>query len=159
MPEKHVCREKPGSSRICSKCLKVIDVVAACYYYLILNYCVSLAIGPPCQSEKVRLNVGGQIFETSTGTLRRDESSLLACMVSKNLALKPEPDGSYFIDRDPSHFRYILNYLRDLKVTTNVAPSSCYFRPNCFEKDTIYCFPGTNEVTKQTVEIHNSSSR
>jgi hypothetical protein len=25
----------------------------------------------------------------------------------------PEADGSYFIDRDGTHFRYILNYLRD----------------------------------------------
>ena len=25
---------------------------------------------------------------------------------------KPDKDGTYFIDRDRTHFRYILNYLR-----------------------------------------------
>lgn len=29
------------------------------------------------------------------------------------MPVQPEPDGSYFIDRDGTHFRYILNYLRD----------------------------------------------
>ncbi|CAO3633591.1 unnamed protein product [Mucor hiemalis] len=68
------------------------------------------------QSEKVRLNVGGNMFETSLSTLRRDTNSLLATMFSGRHPILAESDGSYFIDRDPSHFRLILNYLRDLRV-------------------------------------------
>ena len=38
---------------------------------------------------------------------------MLAVMFSGRHQLKRESDGSYFIDRDGTHFRYILNYLRD----------------------------------------------
>ena len=33
-------------------------------------------------------------------------------MFSRRYDAKPSEDGSYFIDRDGTHFRYILNYLR-----------------------------------------------
>jgi len=38
--------------------------------------------------------------------------SMLQAMFSGRFDTKPGEDGSYFIDRDGTHFRYILNYLR-----------------------------------------------
>ena len=38
--------------------------------------------------------------------------SMLHAMFSERFDTKPSEDGSYFIDRDGTHFRYILNYLR-----------------------------------------------
>ena len=38
--------------------------------------------------------------------------SMLHAMFSGRFDPKPSGDGSYFIDRDGTHFRYILNYLR-----------------------------------------------
>ena len=38
--------------------------------------------------------------------------SMLHAMFSGRFDPKPSEDGSYFIDRDGTHFRYILNYLR-----------------------------------------------
>ena len=38
--------------------------------------------------------------------------SMLHAMFSGRFDSKPAEDGSYFIDRDGTHFRYILNYLR-----------------------------------------------
>ena len=38
--------------------------------------------------------------------------SMLHAMFSGRFDTKPSEDGSYFIDRDGTHFRYILNYLR-----------------------------------------------
>ena len=38
--------------------------------------------------------------------------STLHAMISGRFDTKPGEDGSYFIDRDGTHFRYILNYLR-----------------------------------------------
>ena len=49
------------------------------------------------------------MFMTTVETLARDPDSILATVVANN---QSEPDGSYFFDRDPTHFRYILNYLR-----------------------------------------------
>ena len=37
---------------------------------------------------------------------------MLHAMFSGGFDTKPSEDGSYFIDRDGTHFRYILNYLR-----------------------------------------------
>lgn len=38
--------------------------------------------------------------------------------------LKTEGDGSYFIDRDGTHFRHVLNYLRDGCVKEGTLPQS-----------------------------------
>ena len=62
----------------------------------------------------VRLSVGGVHFETSIATLTRGEpDSMLAAMFSGRHNVTKDEDGRYFIDRDGTHFRYILNYLRD----------------------------------------------
>ena len=60
----------------------------------------------------IKLNVGGQHFTTSLQTLTKDTGSMLHAMFSGRFDTKPAEDGSYFIDRDGTHFRYILNYLR-----------------------------------------------
>ena len=64
-------------------------------------------------SSTVKLNVGGQYFVTSVQTLRKDPNSMLAAMFSGKFDTKISEDGSFFIDRDGTHFRFILNYLRD----------------------------------------------
>ena len=61
----------------------------------------------------VRLNVGGTRFETTLATLL-STPSMLSIMFSGRYQLITSPvDQSIFIDRDGTHFRYILNYLRD----------------------------------------------
>ena len=60
----------------------------------------------------IKLNVGGQHFTTSLQTVTKDPGSMLHAMFSGRFDSKPAEDGSYFIDRDGTHFRYILNYLR-----------------------------------------------
>ena len=75
------------------------------------------------QESRVRLDIGGHTFTTSTQTLRRDTDSMLAAMFSGRHPLKQESDGSYFIDRDGTHFRYILNFLRDGTVDEGTLPS------------------------------------
>ena len=60
----------------------------------------------------IKVNVGGQYFTTSLQTLTKDKGSMLHAMFSGRFDTKPGEDGSYFIDRDGTHFRYILNYLR-----------------------------------------------
>ena len=61
----------------------------------------------------VNLNVGSQLFSTSVQTLRKDPNSMLAAMFSRKFEMKPSEDRSFFIDRDKTYFRYILNYLRN----------------------------------------------
>ena len=61
-------------------------------------------------SDIITLNVGGTKFTTSRSTLT-SRPSFLANMFSGRHNL-PTTDGCYFIDRDPAHFRNLLNYLR-----------------------------------------------
>ncbi|XP_078350460.1 BTB/POZ domain-containing adapter for CUL3-mediated RhoA degradation protein 3-like [Oculina patagonica] len=63
-------------------------------------------------SSTVKLNVGGHHFTTSVQTLTKDPNSMLAAMFSGKFEMRPSEDGSFFIDRDGTHFRFILNYLR-----------------------------------------------
>ena len=64
-------------------------------------------------ASKVELNVGGVRYTTSLSTLTKEEGSMLQVMFSGKHALAPDKDGSYFIDRDGTHFRHVLNFLRD----------------------------------------------
>lgn len=86
---------------------------------------------PPSHTESsvVTLNVGGTLFTTTIQTLLRDPHSMLGRMFSQlitpregegedglrrqRIGLTKDAAGNYFIDRDSSHFRYILNFLRD----------------------------------------------
>ena len=61
----------------------------------------------------VKLNVGGQYFTTSRQTLTRDPNSMLAAMFSGRHKQETTGDGSFFIDRDGTHFRFLVNYLRN----------------------------------------------
>ena len=42
---------------------------------------------------------------------------MLGVMFSEKFDMKPAEDGAFFIDRDGTHFRFILNYLRNGKLT------------------------------------------
>eukprot|EP00276_Gloeochaete_wittrockiana_P009449 CAMPEP_0184663258 /NCGR_PEP_ID=MMETSP0308-20130426/47297_1 /TAXON_ID=38269 /ORGANISM="Gloeochaete witrockiana, Strain SAG 46.84" /LENGTH=220 /DNA_ID=CAMNT_0027105863 /DNA_START=113 /DNA_END=772 /DNA_ORIENTATION=- len=72
----------------------------------------------------IGLNVGGSVFLTSLATL--SQSNFLGSMFSGRFSpesLEKDRDGNYFIDRDGTHFRYVLNFLRDGVVTLPSLPS------------------------------------
>ena len=68
-------------------------------------------------SPTMKLNIGGHYFTTTRQTLTKDPNSMLAAMFSGKSDMKPAEDGAFFIDRDGTHFRFILNYLRTGKLT------------------------------------------
>lgn len=63
----------------------------------------------------VKLNVGGNKFETTLTTLTRYPDSMLGTMFSgrEGINVKACDDGYVFIDRDGSYFGFVLNFLRD----------------------------------------------
>jgi len=63
------------------------------------------------KDQLILLNVGGKYFTTYHKTLT-NYPSLLKAMFSGRIELYPLEDGSYFIDRDPDLFSYVLSYLR-----------------------------------------------
>ena len=62
--------------------------------------------------QKITLDIGGYKCSTSLQTLRAEPESMLGTMFSGRHPITKQNDGSVFIDRDGTHFRIILNYLR-----------------------------------------------
>ncbi|CAK9299925.1 unnamed protein product [Gordionus sp. m RMFG-2023] len=69
-------------------------------------------------SQWVRLNVGGTLFITTKTTLSKHMDSFLYRLIKEDPNLSTDKDemGSYLIDRDPTYFAPILNYLRHGKM-------------------------------------------
>ncbi|XP_061837160.1 BTB/POZ domain-containing protein KCTD2 isoform X1 [Nerophis lumbriciformis] len=69
-------------------------------------------------SRWVRLNVGGTYFVTTKQTLCREPKSFLfrLCQDDPDLDSDKDQTGAYLIDRDPTYFGPILNYLRHGKL-------------------------------------------
>eukprot|EP01090_Pellita_catalonica_P004770 TRINITY_DN14565_c0_g1_i1.p1 TRINITY_DN14565_c0_g1~~TRINITY_DN14565_c0_g1_i1.p1 ORF type:complete len:149 (-),score=26.25 TRINITY_DN14565_c0_g1_i1:25-471(-) len=61
------------------------------------------------KGEVLQLNVGGQTFLTTKETLVNDKSTNLYKLVMDEPRMYKD---ALFIDRDPTHFRHILNFLR-----------------------------------------------
>ena len=70
------------------------------------------------KSNRITINVGGSLYETTLNTLSADQSSMLSAMFSGrfNIEKDKDKDNSIFIDRDPTHFRqFVFAYLRNWK--------------------------------------------
>ncbi|XP_078681685.1 uncharacterized protein LOC144916433, partial [Branchiostoma floridae x Branchiostoma belcheri] len=63
-------------------------------------------------SEVVTLDVGGHIYRTTMTTLTRYPDSMLGAMFGGDLETLRDDQGRYFIDRDGTLFRHVLNFLR-----------------------------------------------
>jgi hypothetical protein len=61
-------------------------------------------------SDRVKFNIGGQIFETARSTLLKYPDSVLA----KHIAppWQPDAEGIYFFDRDPNVFGAVVGFYR-----------------------------------------------
>lgn len=72
-------------------------------------------------SKWIRLNVGGKHFVTTSTTLSKYPKSFLYRLCQKDPDLDSDKDetGAYLIDRDPTYFEPVLNYLRHGKLVIN----------------------------------------
>ncbi|EGG13464.1 hypothetical protein DFA_11225 [Cavenderia fasciculata] len=71
-------------------------------------------ISSPQQGEWVKLNVGGQIIQTTLTTLRKDKDSMLYLMFHPQHGWNHcrDEQGAILVDADPRYFLVILNFLR-----------------------------------------------
>ena len=115
-------------------------------------------------SSIVKLNVGGQHFTTSVQTLKKDPNSMLATLFSGKFEMKPSEDGSFFIDRDGTYFRFILNYLRSGEL---ILPDSATFLKELETEAKFYHLRGIldelqskeRKVFEETVILRNEGHR
>ncbi|CAL2033833.1 unnamed protein product [Caenorhabditis brenneri] len=60
----------------------------------------------------VKLNIGGTVFQTTKSTLTKFDG-MFKVMMETDIPVIKDKTGAIFIDRDPYHFRLILNFMRD----------------------------------------------
>ncbi len=105
-------------------------------------------------SSKINLDVGGHLFKTSVQTLTKDPNSMLAAMFSGRFEMKPSVDGSFFIDRDGTYFRFILNYLRTGKLTL---PEGATFLKELEEEAEFYQIQGIIDELSSSEPVFQAS--
>jgi len=62
--------------------------------------------------DPIILNVGDTLFSTTLATLRSKNGTFFAKMFLNESTATCSPDGTFFIDRNPETFEYILEYIR-----------------------------------------------
>ncbi|XP_038623050.1 SH3KBP1-binding protein 1 [Tachyglossus aculeatus] len=80
------------------------------------------ARGPP--GEVIHLNVGGKRFSTSRQTLTWIPDSFFSSLLSGRISTLKDETGAIFIDRDPTVFAPILNFLRTKELDPRGVKSS-----------------------------------
>ena len=97
--------------------------------------------------ERVTLNIGGRNFETSYPILLRDEQSIF------NVLFHEERPTTFFFDRDSSHFRYILNYLReDRKMDQIVLPKERRYLLEMLQEASFYRLEGLQQIIRKRLQ-------
>ncbi|KAL0480745.1 hypothetical protein AKO1_006923, partial [Acrasis kona] len=110
---------------------------------------------------RVKLDIGGTLFSTTISTLTSQKNSFFSAMFSKDFGVKPEADGSYFIDREANDFSLILSRLRGEEVDKKMKSLSNERRERLFEDINYYCLQDTfsdyiNPTCVQCVATLNS---
>ena len=95
-------------------------------------------------SDIIRLNIGGTFFTTTRTTLMGTNASFFSGLLDSTNCF----EQTVFIDRDPTHFRWILNLLRGSK---NVPFSKEIYDELKTEAD-FYCIDIPSFNNKQGVE-------
>eukprot|EP00124_Ichthyophonus_hoferi_P000147 Ihof_evm11s5 gene=Ihof_evmTU11s5 len=63
---------------------------------------------------RIKLDVGGKSFSTSIATLRGFNNPTIKSFIAGSWQDNLEPDGTFFIDRDPMVFNHVLNFMRGI---------------------------------------------
>lgn len=89
----------------------------------------------------VHLNVGGVYFTTRRATLEQSQSFFAG-------ALRTHPECcELFVDRDPTHFRHILNWLRGVR---SLPEEGAVLRELAWEAD-YFCMSDMREAIARSV--------
>lgn len=96
----------------------------------------------PQVTDKIILNIGNHTFTTTRTTLCLQDGML------KKIA-NIQQENEIFIDRDGTHFRFILNYLRG----SNILPDKTTdLKELCFESD-FYCLMELNSLINDKLKL------
>jgi hypothetical protein len=117
--------------------------------------------------QKILLNVGGEYFETTIGTLTKGNENTISyfqSLFSQQWQLEKDPkDGSIFIDRDGILFRYILQYFRTGQITIDLDNAllrqDLLTEAEFYKIDSLVHLLKTNKNTKSEEKILYSNTK
>ena len=98
--------------------------------------------------QKIMLDIGGYKYSTSLQTLRAEPESMLGIMFSERHPITKQKDGSVFIDRDGTHFRIILNYLRGSITSSELLPDNNLLLSELLTEVNYYQLKGLEKIIK-----------
>ena len=98
--------------------------------------------------QKITLDIGGYKCSTSLLTLRAEPESILGTLFSGRHPIRKENDGSVFIDRDGTHFRIILNYLRGGITSSEQLPDNKLLLSELLTEVNYYQLKGLEKIIK-----------
>jgi BTB/POZ domain/NHL repeat len=91
-------------------------------------------------NEKVRLDIGGKIFSTTKSRLLSFKNSFFEAMLGSG-HWKASRDGTYFVDRTPTFFEHMLEFMRTGKLDSTVLAWSGKRRDKLREEFDFYQIP------------------
>ena len=97
---------------------------------------------------QITVDIGGYKCSTSLLTLRAKPESILGTMFSGRHPIRKEKDGSVFIDRDGTHFRIILNYLRGGIASSEQLPDNKLLLSELLTEVNYYQLKGLEKIIK-----------
>ena len=98
--------------------------------------------------QKITLDIGGYKFSTSLHTLRAEPESMLGAVFSGRYSITKQDDGRVFIDRDGTHFRIILNYLRGSITSSELLPDNKLLLSELLTEVNYYQLKGLEKIIK-----------
>jgi len=112
---------------------------------------------PPLRKEWVKLNVGGTNFMTTKTTLCKDHKSFLyrLCQEETDLSSVKDESGAFLIDRDPTYFVPVLNYLRHGKLVLDKTMSE----EGVLEEAEFYNITDLIKLVKERIHNRDNSSK
>ena len=92
--------------------LRLIECEADFFMLPSLKEAVRELLGEDSADQKIGLNVGGKIYQTTRATLTSEPGSFFCAMLSGETQTQRDEHGRYVIDRDGEIFRYVLDFLK-----------------------------------------------
>lgn len=108
--------------------------------------------------QKIKLDIGGTLFATTLDTITSEKPTFFSAWFSDEFFEKPGEDGTYFVDRSPDYFKYVLEYLRTKKCSiTNL---SAFEIAKIKEEAKFYCVNGLLECLEpQLPSVHFDATK
>ena len=109
----------------------------------------------------IKLNVGGTYFTTTRATLCAETGSMLATKFSEESCFAPllrDPDGTVFLDRNPTYFKFLLDYSRLSCRVLALDPNETYILEAILAEADYFGLEGLVKICREKQSLASTSA-